>query len=59
MIVNALSQSILPIMGNDSAKNGKAFCRKWEKAVNYDPTTISLRAAMIQPWGFSFPEDFA
>ena len=59
MIVNVLSQSILPIMGNNSAKNGKAFCRKWEKAASYDPSTISLSAAMIQPWGFSFTEDFA
>ena len=59
MIVNVLSQSILPIMGNNSAKNGKAFCRKWEKAASYDPSTISLRAAMIQPWGFSVTEDFA
>ena len=59
MIVNVLSQSILPIMGKDSEKNGKAFCRKWEKAASYDPSTISLSAAMIQPWGFSFPADFA
>ena len=59
MIVNVLSQSILPIMGNNSAKKGKAFCRKWEKTASYDLSTISLRAAMIQPWGFSFTEDFA
>ena len=59
MIVNVLYQLFLPEMGNDSAKNGKAFCRKWENAVSYDPSTISLRAAMIQPWGFSLPTDFA
>ena len=59
MIFMVLEESILSKMGNDSAKNGKAFCRKWEKAASYDLSTISLRAAMIQPWGFSFTEDFA
>ena len=59
MIVNALSQSILPIMGNDSAKNGKVFCQIWEKAAGYFPSTIPVRTAMIHPWGFSFDLDFS
>ena len=59
MIVNVLSQSILPIMGNDSAKNGKQFCQIWEKATGYFPSTICLRAAMIHPWGFSLDLDFS
>ena len=30
MIFMVLEESILSKMGNDSAKNGKAFCQKWE-----------------------------